>query len=258
MYPASSIQVVRLIVTQFQASINSLKESGVEINPQIEESMENLQLLMRHLQERSKEGTLRSDKDPYALLHNMGAYPGKIHFWSYQFSTTHHFPKGPILFLFNSCAEDQQNFRTIPIYPTSEEFHMDQRPFLRPNLTSQRYTNTHIYLDTHFRLLREDFVRPLRDGIQQILSNHTGGQDQLLRTKRFDDIRVYFDTCVVFPTCTNTGIAHTLQFDTQPLKVNIKMDFTSWFIFNFCLKSTKKFIKISFFCSSCFGRTQRG
>lgn len=196
--------------------------------------MENLQLLIRHLQERSKEGTLRSDKDPYALLHNMGADPGKILFCSYQFSMMHNlqsFPKvrdkRPILFLFNSGAEDQQNFRTIPIYPTSEEFHMDQRPFLRPNLTSQRYTNTHIYLDTHFRLLREDFVRPLRNGIQQILSNQMGGRDQLLRTKRFDDIRVYFNTCVVFPTCTNTGIAHTLQFDTQPLKVNIKMDFTS-------------------------------
>lgn len=77
MYPASSIQVVRLIVTQFQASVKSLKESGVKINPQMEESMENLQLLLRHLQERFKEGTLRSDKDSYALLHNMGADPGK-------------------------------------------------------------------------------------------------------------------------------------------------------------------------------------
>lgn len=80
MYPASSVQVVRLILTQFQASIDSLKESGVEIKPQIEESLENLQLLMKHLQQRSRDGTLRSDNDPYALLHNMGADPGKTAF----------------------------------------------------------------------------------------------------------------------------------------------------------------------------------
>lgn len=131
-----------------------------------------------------------------------------------------------MLHLSNPGAEDQQNFRTIPIYPTSEEFQEDRRPFLRPNLTSQRYTNTHIYLDTHFRLLREDFVRPLRDGIQQILTSqrNVGATDQLLRTKRFDDIRVYFNTRVVLPTCTNTGIAYTVEFDIQPLKVNIKMD----------------------------------
>lgn len=130
-----------------------------------------------------------------------------------------------MLHLSNLGAEDQQNFRTIPIYPTSEEFHEEQRPFLRPNLTSQRYTNTHIYLDTHFRLLREDFVRPLRDGIQQIVASqmNVGTNGQLLRTKRFDDIRVYFNTQVVSPTCTSTGIAYTVHFDVQPLKVNIKM-----------------------------------
>lgn len=116
MYPASSVQVVRIIVTQFQASINSLKESGVEIKPQMEESMENLQLLMRHLQERSKEGTLRSDKDTYALLHNMGADPGKILFCSYQFSMTHHFQS----FLKVRDQKDQFCFSLTPAQKTSK------------------------------------------------------------------------------------------------------------------------------------------
>lgn len=122
----------------------------------------------------------------------------------------------------NPGEEDQQNFRTIPIYPTVEEFHPDHRPFLRPNLTSQRYTNTHLYLDTHFRLMREDFVRPLRDGIQQLLRNQLemGGNDSPLKTKRFDDIRIYFDTQVVAPKCTHNGIAYLVQFDIQPLKVS--------------------------------------
>lgn len=80
MYPASSLQVVRLVLTQLQASTHSLKASGVQINLQVEESVENLQVLLRHLQERSREGTLRSDRDTYALLQNIGPEPGKNSF----------------------------------------------------------------------------------------------------------------------------------------------------------------------------------
>lgn len=130
----------------------------------------------------------------------------------------------------NLGEEEQQNFRTIPIYPTPEEFALDQRPFLRPNLTSQRYTNTHLYLDTHFRLLREDFVRPLREGIQQMLQNqiNMGRSDKPLRTKQFDDIRIYFDTQVMVPKCTQTGLAYMVQFDVQPLKVSLQTDLDTY------------------------------
>lgn len=121
----------------------------------------------------------------------------------------------------NPEEEDLEDFRTIPIFPTPEEFQQDVRPFLRPNLTSQRYSNTHTYLDTHFRLLREDFVRPLREGVQQLLQSQVdrGTSKKQLKAKRFDDIRVYFDTQVVAPRCTTSGIAYTVKFDDQPLKV---------------------------------------
>lgn len=76
MFPASSVQAVRLLLTQLEASSNSLKTAGVKILPQMEEGMENLQVLMKHLQERSREGTLRSDRDTYALLPTGGDNPG--------------------------------------------------------------------------------------------------------------------------------------------------------------------------------------
>ncbi|XP_044066857.1 NFX1-type zinc finger-containing protein 1-like isoform X2 [Siniperca chuatsi] len=214
-FPASSVQAVSLLLTLLQASINSLRASGVDIQPQMEESVESVQGLIRHLQEKSREGTLRSDRDTYALLPTGRDNPGE---------------------------EEQQDFRTIPIYPTREEFHQDHRPFLRPNLTSQRYTNTHLYLDTHFRLLREDFVRPLREGIQQLLRNQMGREggrsDNSLKTKRFDDIRVYFDTKLVVPKCTPTGLAYIVQFDIQPLK------FVRW-------QNSKRLIYGSLVCLSC-------
>ncbi|XP_070815806.1 NFX1-type zinc finger-containing protein 1 [Chaetodon trifascialis] len=210
MFPASSVQACSLLLTQLQASINSLKTSGVQIEFQMEESVENLEGLIRHLKERSREGTLRSDRDTYALLRAGGDNPDE---------------------------EEQQDFRTIPIYPTPEEFHQDQRPFLRPNLTSQRYTNTHLYLDTHFRLLREDFVRPLREGIQQLLWNQMD-MGSPLKKKRFDDIRVYFDTRLVVPKCTHTGLAYVVQFDIQPLQ------FVRW-------QNSKRLIYGSLVCLSC-------
>ncbi|XP_063329532.1 NFX1-type zinc finger-containing protein 1 [Pelmatolapia mariae] len=212
-FPASSVHTVSLLLTLLQASINSLRASGVDFQPQIEESVEQLQDLITHLQNRAREGTLRSDRDTYAFLPSGGGNPDE---------------------------EDQQDFRTIPIYPTPQEFRQEHRPFLRPNITSQSYTNTHLYLDTHFRLLREDFVRPLREGIQQLLQNQKdiGRTNSPLKTKRFDDIRIYFDAQLVVPKCTHTGIAYIVQFDAQPLK------FVRW-------QNSKRLLYGSLVCLSC-------
>ncbi|XP_007548089.1 NFX1-type zinc finger-containing protein 1 isoform X1 [Poecilia formosa] len=190
-FPASSVNTVNMLVTLLQGSINTLRASGVDFLPKVEEKMENLKDLIAHLQEKSRKGTLRSDKDTYGLLTNS-----------------------------DNQDEEQEDFRNIPLYPTPEEFHQNHKPFLRPNRTSQRYTNTHLYLDTHFRLLREDFVRPLREGIQQLLQNQMamGRNDNPAKMKHFDDIRVYFDTHLVVPKCTQTGLAYIVQFDVQPLK----------------------------------------
>lgn len=80
--------------------------------------------------------------------------------------------------------------------------------------------STHLYLDTHFRLMREDFVRPLRDGIQYLLMK-AGERDGLQRNARFDDIRVYFDTQIMVPKYTRSGIAYVVQFDVKPFHVRI-------------------------------------
>lgn len=192
-YPVSSVQTVGMLVTLLQASINKLEDLGVAIQPEIEGKTANLQYLIGHQQERSREGTLKSGKARLAIADD---------------DDDDDDPDG-----------DQQHFRTIPIFPTLEEFHQVEPPFLRRNRTNRRYTNTHIYLDTHFRLLREDFVRPLREGIQQILADPVDvGMNENLQKKRFDDIRVYFNAKLMAPKCTKTGLAYVIQFDTQQLK----------------------------------------
>ncbi|XP_051996715.1 NFX1-type zinc finger-containing protein 1-like [Xyrauchen texanus] len=188
MYPSSSFQSVTMLMAVLKPAINQLRASGVDMPNTVDEDLERIQGLIDHLQEKSREGTLRSDKYSF-LAADEDAPPG------------------------------EEDFRTMSIYPTPEEFHLDQKPFLRPNIVAQSFPNARIYLDTHFRLLREDFVRPLREGIREILrsqrENLNGGT---LKKKHFDDIRVYHDTRLVVPLCTPTGIAYKVQFDPKPLK----------------------------------------
>lgn len=192
MFPYSSVQSVSMLVALLKPAVNQLRASGVDIPDSIDEGLERVQGLVDHLQEKSREGTLRSDKYSF-LAANEDAPPG------------------------------EEDFRTMSIYPTLEEFHLDHNPFLRPNIITQRFPSARIYLDTHFRLLREDFVRPLREGIRELLrSQHNENIGVVpLKKKRFDDIRVYFDTRLVVPLCTPTGIAYTVQFDPRPLQVRL-------------------------------------
>ncbi|NWH86348.1 ZNFX1 protein, partial [Aegithalos caudatus] len=180
-FPASSVQKISILLTVLTASINSLRAVGVDIPEETEKNLNKVQMLMKHLQEKRREGTLRADNCTF-----MQSQDGQ-----------------------------EESYRFMSIYPTYEEIHGNEKPFLRPNFVFGRYESTSIYLDTHFRLLREDFVRPLREGIMEVLQNL---QDRNLRKKKFDDIRIYFDTRIIAPCCTSTGIAYKVQFDTKPLR----------------------------------------
>uniref|UniRef100_A0A8C0YTZ7 Zinc finger NFX1-type containing 1 n=2 Tax=Canis lupus familiaris TaxID=9615 RepID=A0A8C0YTZ7_CANLF len=181
-FPASSVQETSMLISLLPASLNALRASGVDIEEETEKNLEKVQTIIEHLQEKRREGTLRVDT--YTLV---------------QPETEDHV----------------ESYRTMPIYPTYNEVHLDERPFLRPNIITGKYDSTAVYLDTHFRLLREDFVRPLREGILELLQSF---EDQGLRKRKFDDIRIYFDTRIITPVCSSSGIVYKVQFDTKPLK----------------------------------------
>ncbi|XP_040464584.1 NFX1-type zinc finger-containing protein 1 isoform X3 [Falco naumanni] len=181
-FPASSVQKISILLTVLPASINALRASGVDITEETEKNLNKVQMLVQHLQEKRREGTLRADNCTLMQPHTHG---------------------------------QEETYRTMTIFPTYNEVHHDEKPFLRPNIVSGRYESTSIYLDTHFRLLREDFVRPLREGILELLQSF---EDKGLRKKKFDDIRIYFDTRIITPLCSPTGIVYKVQFDIKPLK----------------------------------------
>jgi len=63
------------------------------------------------------------------------------------------------------------DFRDIPIIPTIQEILSTEEPFLRTNKKTGSYIDADHYLDVQFRLLREDFVQPLKKGIQDFIKN---------------------------------------------------------------------------------------
>ena len=100
--------------------------------------------------------------------------------------------------------EPPENFRTLPILPDSKELQiLDKKPFLRANRVRGGYHDWDHYLDVQFRLLREDFMGPLRDGIHKYLTE----------TERSQDIRVYEGVKILSPVCLYDGIGFVLQFD---------------------------------------------
>lgn len=90
------------------------------------------------------------------------------------------------------------------------------RPFLRPNVIKGNYPDVDTYLDVQFRLLREDFFSPLRDGL---LSYRKKIEGKHKRGLRIDNIRLYEDVQILDQdTKTNS---FTLKFSIKGMqKVN--------------------------------------
>lgn len=60
------------------------------------------------------------------------------------------------------CSE---NYKSISVYPVTKDI-FSKKVILSPNITKGRYENVEHYIDVHFRLLHEDFIAPIREGIQ--------------------------------------------------------------------------------------------
>ena len=55
----------------------------------------------------------------------------------------------------------------MTIIPEYNDIYAENEPYLRKNIVKGRYNDLEHYLDVQFRLLREDFLRPLREGTVQ-------------------------------------------------------------------------------------------
>ncbi|KAL9983501.1 hypothetical protein ACROYT_G005684 [Oculina patagonica] len=113
----------------------------------------------------------------------------------------------------NDDVNPPEDFRRLRVVPTQEDILSRGRPFLRRNKVDGSYHDAEHYLDVQFRLLREDFVRPLREGIAQLLERIGSPNIGALQ-----DIRVYNNVQFLHPVCTSNGIRHRIRFDNTKLR----------------------------------------
>ncbi|KAK3589677.1 hypothetical protein CHS0354_015183 [Potamilus streckersoni] len=110
----------------------------------------------------------------------------------------------------------EDDFREYEVFPRSIDLDTNIKPFMRKNKKQGSYEDLDHYLDVQYRLLREDFVGPLRDGIAELL--------QVLRdkrkTKRLQGVRFYNHVRIVAPACSESGLCYVIQFDISNSRVH--------------------------------------
>ncbi|XP_021348884.1 NFX1-type zinc finger-containing protein 1-like [Mizuhopecten yessoensis] len=128
--------------------------------------------------------------------------------------------------------EPPDNFREMSVFPEKSDIQMEEGPFLRRNIREGAFKDLAHYLDVQFRLLREDFVGPLREGIHGYITAVQTG-----KSKRSNEMRVYHDVKVICPIGTNNGLCHRICFDVS------RMQYVNW-------ESSKRLIFGSLVCLS--------
>ncbi|XP_022092111.1 NFX1-type zinc finger-containing protein 1-like [Acanthaster planci] len=111
-------------------------------------------------------------------------------------------------------APPPNDFREIPIFPDVAEITTNAEAYLRANVVHGKYRDLNHYLDVQFRLLRQDFLEPLQQGIAE----YHVSLAQTNMNRKLKDIRIYHDVGVHFPICTNDGITHRVSFDVSKFR----------------------------------------
>ncbi|CAF3489036.1 unnamed protein product [Adineta steineri] len=134
------------------------------------------------------------------------------------------------------------DFHELSIYPTLDEIFQQQIPYLRKNITSGQYQNGTHYLDIHFRLLREDFLHPLREAICQYM-----GDDNRNVSFQNANVRLYRNTILKSTICSHIGILFSMQIDMRTLPKSISWRNSRRLIYGNLLAAT-----FDDFATSCF------
>lgn len=106
---------------------------------------------------------------------------------------------------------DNSEYKEIPIIPQWNEVLCSKsvtRKCLRQNIITGNYEDWLHYFDIHFRLLREDFVAPLRSGVQGYLSRTQG--------KKLKNIKVYTNVSLDSIKCSKSGVCYQINIQSPP------------------------------------------
>ena len=125
----------------------------------------------------------------------------------------------------DSQAEPPQNFREVSVIPDAADL-LFSRPFLRENVTDRKFKDLDHYLDVQFRLLREDFLMPLREGIKQLRKESNSVEPcSASNARRAKNVSAYYDVIVLRPVYSDKGKHYRIRFDQSHYTVRrVKWD----------------------------------
>ncbi|CAH0548130.1 unnamed protein product [Brassicogethes aeneus] len=109
------------------------------------------------------------------------------------------------------------DYRDINIYPSGEEITNPRRTFfLNKNRSVGKYGSVSEYLDVQFRLLREDFVAPLREAVCSYLEQ---------KGEKITTVKFYQNVQFLNMESVNEAQCFRLQFDFQTGRQKRKVDY---------------------------------
>ncbi|XP_065213301.1 NFX1-type zinc finger-containing protein 1-like [Planococcus citri] len=139
------------------------------------------------------------------------------------------------------------NFRGLSLYPTQEDLSRHDFGFIRPNKIRGAYDNVHHYLDVQFRLIREDFIGPLRSGL------HSYKHAIALQSKpkyKYESLRFYPDVQIKGIEISNRNqVAYAIHFNSRKRFKNINWTNSKWFMFGSLLLFTRDNFESFFFAT---------
>ncbi|XP_045199758.2 NFX1-type zinc finger-containing protein 1-like [Mercenaria mercenaria] len=155
-------------------------------------------------------------------------------------------------------SKPPDDFRQYPVSPSADEITGKVKPFLRPNTIYGGYENLNDYLDVQFRLLREDFVGPLREGMTgyiDIMTSHKkyGNTSESLRNL---DIKVYENVRVHSPVVSQHGLCYKLKLQMNANLKRLKWKFSKRLIYGSMVCLTDNDFK-NFFLASVVEREEK-
>ncbi|KAH9515710.1 NFX1-type zinc finger-containing protein 1 [Bulinus truncatus] len=115
------------------------------------------------------------------------------------------------LFQYKDKDTPPDNFMDLSVVPTSCELLDQSPPYLRRAVVKGPYKDVEHYLDIHFRLMKLDFLIPLKNGLKQLSGKKN------LTGFRCSEIRLYHNVRVVNMSFKK-GFNHVLQFDISKFK----------------------------------------
>lgn len=116
----------------------------------------------------------------------------------------------------DAVIEAPNDYREMSIFPTHADIVESDPIFYRPNIVNGKYVGgVDHYLDVQFRLLREDFIRTLRQGIQEYCRQKQNG---VAVVRKISDINLYNDVHLSESKMVGADLVYLCKFDCKPFK----------------------------------------